>query len=424
MIAFEQALEQVLAACPRLPAERVPLEDALGRVVASDIHSPVDLPAFDNSAVDGFALCTQGRTIEAGASFEVHGEQAAGDGARHALGEGAWSIMTGARMPDGLDAIVPVEQVEVLERDATGGPVRIRLTAAVPPGQHLRRTGEDIAVGQPAIPAGHRIGAPEVMLLAGLGIGRVEVRRRPRVALLCTGRELVDDFERALEPGQIRNSNAPFLAARLPAAGAELVRRETLPDEPARFAAALEQAMGEGADLVISTGAVSMGRFDFVPDVLRGAGARVVFHKVAMRPGKPLLFAMLPNGAMFFGLPGNPVSSVVGLRFFVEPALREMLGMPREQGWRLPLLHDVGKKPGFRLHQKARLRLAADGRLGVELLAGQESFRTRPLIGSTVWAALPAEAATLRTGESVDVFSLAHEAGVMLGAQSIGAPSS
>jgi molybdopterin molybdotransferase len=421
VIAFEQAIEQVLASCTRLPAERVPLEHAPGRTTAADLRSPVDLPAFDNPAMDGFALCTHGRVLAAGGEFDVHGEQAAGDGARQAAGPGAWSIMTGARMPDGLDAVVPVEQAEVLARDTDGRAARIRLAAAVPPGQHLRRAGEDIATGQPALPAGHRIGAPEVMLLAGLGIGRVEVVRRPRVALLCTGRELVDDFDRALEPGQIRNSNAPFIAARLPAAGAELVRRETLPDEPSRFAAALQDALAGGVDIVLSTGAVSMGRFDFVPDVLRETGARIVFHKVAMRPGKPLLFAVLPNGALFFGLPGNPVSSVVGLRFFVEPALRAMLGMSREPGWRLPLLHDVAKKPGFRLHQKARLRLDAGGRLGVELLAGQESFRIRPLVESTVWAALPADAATVHAGGFVDVFSLAHEAGIALGAQTAGA---
>jgi molybdopterin molybdotransferase len=421
VIAFEQAVEHVLAACPRLPAERVPLEQALGRVTAYAIDSAVDLPAFDNSAMDGFALRTQGRTVESGTWFDVLGEQAAGDGAQRASKEGAWSIMTGARMPDGLDAIVPVEHAEVVERDETGCPARIRLTAPALPEQHLRRAGEDIATGQLALPAGHRIGAPELMLLAGLGAGQVDAVRRPRAALLCTGRELVDDFDRILQPGQIRNSNAPFIAARLPGAGAELVRRETLPDEPAKFATALENALADGTDLVLSTGAVSMGRFDFVPEVLREAGAQIVFHKVAMRPGKPLLFAVLPGGALFFGLPGNPVSSVVGLRFFVEPALRAMLGLPRERGWRLPLLHGVSKKPGFRLHQKARLQLAADGRLGVELLPGQESFRTRPLIDSTAWAALPAPASRLHAGESVEVFSLAHEAGVMLGAQSTGA---
>jgi molybdopterin molybdotransferase len=418
VIAFEDALAHVLAACARLPAERIALADALGRVTATEIRSPVDLPAFDNSAMDGFALCTHGTRIDAGREFDVHGEQAAGDGVQRAAGEGAWSIMTGARLPDGLDAIVPVEQVEALDRAGDGGVTRIRLAAAVEPGQHRRRAGEDIACDALALPAGHWIGANELMLLAGLGLAQVDVARRPRVALLSTGRELIDDPTQPLQPGRIRNSSAPFLASRIPAAGGGIVLRETVPDEPAQFAAALTRAVDAGAELVLSTGAVSMGRFDFIPDVLRERGARIVFHKVAMRPGKPLLFARLPNGALCFGLPGNPVSTAVGLRLFVEPAMRVMLGLPREQAWRIPLAHDVSKKAGFRLHQKARLRLDARGALSVELLVGQESFRTRPLVESTVWAALPAEADALRAGDAVDVFPLAHEAGVMLGPQS------
>ncbi|GHA73053.1 gephyrin-like molybdotransferase Glp [Cognatilysobacter bugurensis] len=418
MIAFEDALEHVLVACTPLPAERVTLAEALGRVTAAEIRSPVDLPAFDNSAMDGFALCTQGRRIDAGREFDVHGEQAAGDGLQRAAGEGAWSIMTGARLPDGLDAIIPVEQVEVLDRADDGRVTRMRLAAAVEPGQHRRRAGEDVACGALALPAGHWIGANEVMLLAGLGLAQVDVARRPRAALLSTGRELVDDPAVPLQPGQIRNSSSPFLATRIPAAGGEIVLRETVPDEPAQFSAALERAIDAGAELVLSTGAVSMGRFDFIPDVLRERGGEIVFHKVAMRPGKPLLFARLPSGALCFGLPGNPVSTAVGLRLFVEPAMRVMLGLPREQAWRIPLAHDVGKKAGFRLHQKARLKLDARAALSVELLAGQESFRTRPLVESTVWAALPAEVDALRAGDPVDVFPLAHEAGVMLGAQS------
>lgn len=419
MIAFEDALAHVLDGCTRLPAERVALADAIGRVTAGEIRSPVDLPAFDNSAMDGFALATRGVRIDAGRGFDVHGEQAAGDGVQRAAGEGAWSIMTGARLPDGLDAIVPVEQVDVLDRADDGRVTRIRTTAPVEPGQHRRRAGEDIARGAPALPAGHWIGANELMLLAGLGLAHVDVVRRPRIALISTGRELIDDPAQALEPGQIRNSSAPFLATRIPAAGGEVVQRGTVTDEPARFDAALTRALEAGADLVLSTGAVSMGRFDFIPDVLRERGAQIVFHKVAMRPGKPLLFARLPGGALCFGLPGNPVSTAVGLRFFVEPAMRALLGLPRERAWRLPLAHDVRKKAGFRLHQKARLKLDAHGALSVELLAGQESFRTRPLVESTAWAALPAETDALRAGDRIDVFPLAHEAGVALGIQSL-----
>lgn len=417
MISVQEAQAIVRAACALQAAERVPLLQSLDRVLAEDIHSPVDLPPFDNTAMDGYALCCGAAVISAGAEFDVLGEQAAGDGERRVDGQGAWEIMTGARIPDGLDAVVPIEQIAVLKRDAQGRVTRIRLTAEVTPGQHVRRAGEDIAQGALALAAGSWVTSQHLLLAAGLGIAELPLRQRPKVALLCTGRELVDDPAQPLLPGQIRNSNGPYLAARLLAAGADVVLRETVPDDAAAFRQALSRALDAGAQLVLSTGAVSMGRYDFVPPTLTALGAEIVFHKVAMRPGKPLLFARLPGGALYFGLPGNPVSSAVGLRFFGEAALRVMLGLPEERAWRLPLLQATQKKAGFRLHQKARLQLAADGCLGVELLKGQESFKTRPLLVSTVWAALPAEASELAAGSAVDIYPLGHELGVHLGVQ-------
>lgn len=417
MITFFEAQALVRAACMRGPIETVPAEAALGRVLAEDIFSPVDLPPFDNTAMDGYALCCGGKVIAAGAAFDVRGEQAAGDGECRVDGQGAWEIMTGARIPDGLDAVVPVEQIEVVTRDAAGRATRIRLMADVAPGQHVRRAGEDIAKDVLALAAGSWLAPQQLMLAAGLGIAGLPLRQRPKVALLCTGRELVDDPAQPLQPGQIRNSNGAFLAARLQAAGAAVVMRETVPDDSDAFKAALERALAAGAQMVISTGAVSMGRYDFIPPTLTALGAEILFHKVAMRPGKPLLFARLSGGQSYFGLPGNPVSSAVGLRFFVEPALRVVLGLPEETPWRLPLLQGMQKKPGFRLLQKARLQLAADGRLGVELLKGQESFKTQPLLAATVWAALPTEVADLPAGSFVEIYPLGHERGVHLGEQ-------
>lgn len=417
MISVQDAQATVRAACAVQPVERVPVAQSLGRVLAEDVFSPIDLPPFDNTAMDGYALRCGGGVIPAGCEFAVRGEQAAGDGESRVDGQGAWEIMTGARIPDGLDAVVPVEQVEVLARDGEGRATRIRLSAEVAPGQHVRRAGEDITRGALALAAGTWLGPQHLLLAAGLGIAELPLRQRPRVALLCTGRELVDDPAQPLLPGQIRNANGPFLAARLEAAGAELVRRETVPDDVEAFQRALSRALSAGAQIVLSTGAVSMGRYDFVPPTLAALGAEILFHKVAMRPGKPLLLARLPGGQLYFGLPGNPVSSAVGLRFFVEAALRAMLGLPDERPWRLPLLQATQKKPGFRLHQKARLQLAADGRLGVELLKGQESFKTRPLLAATVWAALPADASELAAGSLVDVYPLGHELGVHLGVQ-------
>ena len=231
---------------------------------------------------------------------------------------------------------------------------------------------------------------------------------RPRVAVLCTGRELVDDPARPLESGQIRNSNGPFLAERVPRAGAELVHIETVGDEVDAFLEAFARARAAGARVVVSTGAVSMGRYDFVPQALQRLGAEMIFHKVAIRPGKPLLFTRLPDGTLFFGLPGNPIAVATGLRFFVEPALRVMLGLPREVPWRVPLAAGYAKKPRLRFHLKARVALDAQGRLVARVLAGQESYRIRPLAEANAWVVVPLEAQALPARTLVEVCGLGH----------------
>lgn len=406
MLDVDAAQSLVLAGLTPNPAESLAPRAALGRVLAGALRSQQDLPPFDNAAMDGFALPLGTRTADAGEVFTVEGEQAAGDGARPA--RCACAIMTGARLPDGLDAVVPVEQVQVLERDAQGRVQRIRLDAAVQPAQHVRRRGEDVRRGEPALPAGCRIGPSQLALLTGIGRAAVEVIRAPTLTLLCTGRELVDEATRPLRSGEIHNSNGPYLAAAARAAGAALQREATLPDDPAALRRAIGQAQEAGSQLVLSTGAVSAGRYDFVPQVLQSLGAEIVFHKVRMRPGKPLLFARLAGGALYFGLPGNPVSAAVGFRFFVCPALRALLGLPPERPWRAPLLHAVSRKPGFTLFQKARVALDENGVAGVRLLQGQESFRVAPLAQANGWAVVPADAGALSTGALVDVHGTDH----------------
>ena len=405
MIAFDEARHQVVSTAILIIAERVPTHAAMGRVLADDVFSPEYLPSFDNTAMDGFAVATGGQLVPEGTELKVSAALAAGEAAP-AIEEGACEIMTGAPIPDGLDAVIPVEQIQVLERDADMLPRRIRLLQALIPGANVRRRGQDIAQGDLIMPAGTRIGTAERMVLAALGIAEIAVRKQPVAALLTTGRELVDDPGQALLPGQIRNSNGPFLAERLLECGAELHIRRSLPDEAGAFTEAVHGCLQAGVELIISTGAVSMGRYDFIPDALRELGAEILFHKVAMRPGKPLLFARLPGGALYFGLPGNPVSSAVGMRFFVEPAVRACFGLAQERPLRVPLLHAVDKKPGFSMLQKALLRCDETGCLSVQLLKGQESFRIQPLLESNAWALLPEQSAHLPAGTLVDVFGL------------------
>lgn len=412
MIAFDQAQRLVLSAAGIMAAQRVPVNASMARILAEDVFSPEHLPSFDNTAMDGFALATGGQAVPEGTEFVVSAALAAGEAAPAGC-EGACEIMTGAPMPDGLDAVIPVEQVEVLKQDAGQRPQRIRLLHPVLPGANVRRRGQDISAGDLVMPSGTRIAAPERMVLAALGIADIAVRRRPVAALLTTGRELVDDPGQTLLPGQIRNSNGPFLAERLLECGAELRVRQSLPDEAGVFIDAVRRCLAAGVELIVSTGAVSMGRYDFIPDALRELGADILFHKVAMRPGKPLLFARLPGGVLYFGLPGNPVSSAVGMRFFVEPAMRACLGLPQESPLRVPLAEDVNKKPGFCMLQKALLQRDDQGRLSATVLKGQESFRIRPLLQSNAWAVLPEQGASMPAGTLVDLYGL-NGSGIVL----------
>jgi molybdopterin molybdotransferase len=407
MIGYEEALAHILNESHKLATEMCKVSEAGGRILAEAVVANSDLPPFDNSAMDGFALCTGGVSLVAGAAFVVAGSQAAGDADAVAT-DGAWEIMTGACLPQGLDAVVPVEQVDVLERNDAGHPLRIRLAADVPSGQHVRRRGEDVWIGMPLMSPGEPIHAQHVALLASMGVDRVAVMRRPRVAILTTGRELVDDPAQILRPGQIRNSNGPFLALRTRNAGAEVVYQATVGDDASSFLDALAEALAVGVDVIVSTGAVSMGRHDFVPDALHGIGARVLFHKVRIRPGKPLLFARLSAGPLFFGLPGNPVSNAVGLRFFVEPAWRAMLGMPPERPLKLPLAAMFSKHVELRFHLKGRVALADGGHLRAQVLPGQESFRIQPLLTTNAWIVVPEYATELAAGAPVDVYGLGH----------------
>ena len=413
MIRYREAIVRLLAHASRLPAETCTPFAALGRVLAADAISPIALPSFDHAAMDGYALAAP-EPLEPGSEHAVHGSQAAGDAARGAGDGGAWEIMTGARLPEGLDAVVAVERTELLDAAADGRPTRIRLLDALSEGQNVRHAGVDLAQGAVALPAGTRIGPAQLMLLAGAGVRAVSVVRRPRVAVIGTGKELVTDPAQPLADSQIYSSNAPYLAAALGQAGAEVVMCEVVDDTTDTYVDALQRARAAGVDLVVSTGAVSMGRYDFVPEALRRLGADVLFHKVAMRPGKPLLAATLPDGPRVMALPGTPMAVAAGLRFFVAPMLRAMLGLPAE-----PVRHAVLDTPqqpkaGLRHFLRAQFQLGADGRLHARVMPQQQPFRIAPFASADGWVVLDEDAGDCLPGRVVEVASLDPETGLAI----------
>jgi molybdopterin molybdotransferase len=416
MIAYADALARLRELANErgpLESEEVPLASAVGRVCSEALASPEALPAFANSAVDGFAVRSSDTTSASpGAPVRllVQGSTVAGDApARHSSAETlSWEIMTGAPFPTGaaFDAAVKVEDV-VVRRGSRGEPVEIELRAPVAPEENWRDAGEDFAPGAPVLAAGARIRPENLLALAALGLERVTVRRRPRIALIATGREVAAPggatARTAPLPGTIRNSTAPYLLAAL---DGEIRLAGSVGDDPAEFTRVFKAALAEKPDVVITTGAVSMGKHDFIGPALADLGARLVFHKVSIRPGKPILVASFESGEsgsekvgpVVFGLPGNPASTVVGHRFFIEPYLRALLGMRERAPLRARLRSRPGTPEGVRCFLKARLENGE-----VELHRGQASFLVHPFAEANAWAVIPEECRGEGVGEWIDI---------------------
>jgi molybdopterin molybdotransferase len=351
MLSVEEARARVLAAVAPLETADVLIVDALGMVVATDLVAPHPLPRFDNSSMDGYAVRSE-ETAEASdetpVELEVVGEVRAGDpGELKVLPGTAARIMTGAPVPPGADAVVAVEDTE----EADG---RVVVNVPTPAGRYVRRAGDDLAVGELLVEAGSELGPGELALLASMGFSPVGVRRRPKVGVLVTGDELVAP-EVDPAPGQIRDSNSVALRALVAEAGAEVVPLGVIPDERTAVVDALARA-AEICDLVVSSGGVAVGKYDFVKSAVEELG-HIELWRVAMQPGKPVVLGAIGE-TPFLGLPGNPVSIHVGFEQFVRPAVRRMRGC---KSVLRPLLsarlsETITKEPG-RMHF-VRVRLA------------------------------------------------------------------
>jgi molybdopterin molybdotransferase len=332
LISVEEALAEILRHVHPLEPERVPILDALNRVIVEEIVSNTNIPPFDNSGMDGYAVRAAdvtGATDGSPVRLRVAGSVAAGYTAGTRLEPGlAVRIMTGAPLPEGADAVVPFEDTSDFDRpkeERLAAPATwIEVRRAAGPGANVRPAGEDIRLGGRVLAPGRLIRPQEIGVLASLGRETVLVHRRPRVAILATGDELLEVHE-PLAPGKIRNSNEYTNAALVTRSGGIPIRlgiaRDTAGELTARIRAGLEQ----GADLFLTSGGVSVGDYDVVKDVL-GSEGQMQFWQVRMKPGKPLAFGLLPGSVPLIGLPGNPVSAMVSFEQFARPAILRMLG--------------------------------------------------------------------------------------------------
>jgi molybdopterin molybdotransferase len=390
------AAARVLELTPRLDDEKVGVGDAAGRVLAEDLVADRQLPAFPASAVDGYAI----RAGDGGGRLRVVGESSAGRPFQGELPPGsATRILTGGIVPSGADSVVMVEDTEQLGE-------WVVVPEGFGPGRNFHEPGADIRAGERVLAAGEQLGAAEVGLAAALGRASLRVFKRPRVALMSTGDELVEvGSGRDLGPGQIHDSNRWALNAALEEAGTQVTSLGIAPDEPEELRKLVLGALEE-AQVLVTSGGVSVGTHDLVKPLLESLG-EVHIGRVKLRPGKPFTFATLPEGRLAFGLPGFPVSSLVTFEVFVRPALRRMQGFSVLQRPRLPVrlgysAHAAGDRTEY---QRVSLR-----REGAELVAettgSQSSSRLMSLVGAHALVVIPPGGEGIPAGTTVEALVL------------------
>ncbi|CAA9444994.1 MAG: Molybdopterin molybdenumtransferase [uncultured Rubrobacteraceae bacterium] len=400
LIDHHEAVRLVLENTPCLPVARVPLVDAQGLALAEDVRARFDSPPFDNSAVDGYAV--RSADAEAGRFFKVVDEAPAGLPAQKKVGEGeAIKIFTGGVIPEGADAVVMVE-------NTSGWGEEFELRKAAGPGNNLRGAGEDVREGNLMLRAGTEIGAPEIALAATQGYGELPVYRRPRVVVLSTGTELVEPGARELSPGEIFDSNSFALLAQSRETGAEARRVAAASDDADVLRDAMEEAL-ESADVVVTSGGVSVGEKDLVKSTLLNLGVEQVFWGIKLKPGKPVFFGTRDD-ARFFGLPGNPVSAMVCFELFVRPALMGMMGREDARRPHVEVYFDEDVENKFgRMHAMRVTLERTEKGWRAESVGAQGSGLVSSLTKADALALIGPESEGVRADELVEAIVLREE---------------
>jgi molybdopterin molybdotransferase len=412
MLTVPEASARILEHIAPLAIERVPLLDALGMVLAEPVRAPMTLPAWDNSAMDGYAV--RGADIDAASadhpvSLRVLETVAAGRFATQPVGDGeAIRIMTGAPIPDGADTVVRVE-------DTDGGTVRVLVTNARDARRNVRPRGEDFCEGDSLLDRGAPLGAAQLGVLASIGRSTVDVYRRPRVAIMGSGDELVDvdGFHEVLAGRKIVSTNGYTLQALVRDAGGEPVNLGVATDDPASLKNHLQRA--GGCDLVLTSAGVSVGEFDYTREVVQSLGAEMKFWRVRMRPGAPLGFGLL-GSAPWIGLPGNPVSAMVTFELFVRPVLRRMLGHTRLFRRPVPVVLEERVTIGARLTHflRAIVSTGNGGLVTARLTGPQGSGILTSMSRANALLVVPEDRPVVEAGETLHALPLGDAASLTI----------
>jgi len=408
LLSVDEARSRILSHFQPIGIETLPLAGCARRVLATDVTAQNDLPSFDNSSMDGFAVIASDLANATPASpqtLSVVADIPAGSSSDVTLTPSqAARIMTGAPMPKGADAVIPVEETDFHDRSpGTPAPKSVTIYKALSAGDYVRAQGTDVQTGQPVLHTGHKLRPQDLGLLAMLGVADVPVYRKPRVALLSSGDELVP-VDAPLRPGKIRDSNTYTLSALLEGAEVEVLNLGIAADRRESVEGLLEKAAAQKVDLILSSAGVSVGAFDFIKDVVEAQG-ELTFWRVNMRPGKPLAFGKF-KGIPFIGLPGNPVSAFVGFEVFVRPALEQLSGLETVSRPRVRVRLAEGiSSDGRESYLRANVS-EENGILCAHLAGHQGSGNLLSIVQANALLIIPAGVKSLATGKEVDAWLL------------------
>jgi len=404
---YSKALNIIEQAVTSFGTEEVEVRSANG-VISDDIFAGRPVPSFSNSAMDGY--CLKSNTTKKASSdnqieFQIKGSIFAGDEPPSNIkNSDVFEIMTGAKMPDGMDTVLPVEKGKLIEKD---GSKFLVINEPIEKDANVRKSGEDFQKDDLILSKGSLINDHHKIGMIMNNINTVQVFRKPLIGILTTGNELNQDSS-----SSVPNSNGPFLESAVQSMGLECTMNLHAEDQINLIISQIQKLKDNDANIILTSGGVSAGKADFIPAALMEMGAEILFHKLWIRPGKPVLMAKFPDGQIVFGLPGNPVSVAVGFRFLAAQAIRVAQGRKLEKPITSKNLKSYKKSEKFCLFAKAIAHIDDDGQIHTEVMSGQESFKVKPFRDANCWALIPEGVETLKKGEIISIYPLSNDGNI------------
>ena len=404
---YSEALKLIQNNVSIIGAEELDTQSANG-AIAEDIISSNAVPSFSNSAMDGYCLnseLTNNASAENPVELPIKGTIFAGDEPPSNIKDSeAYEIMTGSKMPDELDTVLPVEKGELIEKE---GCKFLVLNEPIKKDLNVRKSGEDFKKDELILSKGALINDHRKIALVMNHKKTIRVFKNPGIGILTTGNELD-----GTSPASVPNSNGPFLESSVQSMGLECLKNLHAGDDINQIIDQIQEIKNSGANLILTSGGVSAGKADFIPAALTQMGAEILFHKLWIRPGKPVLMAKFPDGQIVFGLPGNPVSVAVGFRFLAAQAIRILQGRALEKPIASKNSISYKKSEKFCLFAKAIARVDEDGQIHTEVMSGQESFKVKPFRDANCWAMIPEGIETIKKGEAISIYPLSDDGNI------------